>query len=155
MALPVPAYITNAQVATNSIRYPWDEWNVNDYFIELDEDQFERLDMLSDAANLALAIGCGEWICHRFSTVSDDPEPYHYLEAAWAAIVYPGYCNRRFAHFPPNLLKSLDRAFENLVSIPLESIEYKGLIEMAEPRAVNMSRLMMMSGGGLSVVRST
>jgi hypothetical protein len=37
-------------------------------------------------------------------------------------------------------LKSLDRAFENLASIPLEFIEYKGLIEMAEPRVVNLAK---------------
>jgi hypothetical protein len=43
---------------------------------------------------------------------------------------------RRFAHFSPNLLKLLDRGFENLTSNPLEPIEYKGLIEMAEPRGV-------------------
>ena len=45
--------------------------------------------------------------------------------------------NRRFAHFSPNLLKSLDRGFEKLVSGPLEFIEYKGLREMAEPRVIS------------------
>jgi hypothetical protein len=49
--------------------------------------------------------------------------------------------DRRFAHFPPNLLKSLDTAFEKLVSCPLEFIEYKGLIEMAEPRAFEMTQV--------------
>lgn len=92
MTLPVPTYIKNAQIAINHIEFLWDEWRVNDYFIEVDEDQLARLDMLSDAANLALAIGCGEWICHRFSTLNNDPDPLHYLEAAWAAIIYPGYC---------------------------------------------------------------
>jgi|ERR1017187_4225868 hypothetical protein len=92
MALHVPAYIQSAQVATNTIRYPWDEWRVKDYFMEVDDDQFDRLDRLSDAANLALAIGCGEWISYRFAPVSDDPDPSAYIEAAWAAIIHPAYC---------------------------------------------------------------
>lgn len=92
MGLPIPSYIIEANIVTNVIHYHWDEWSVKDYFIEVDEDQFDRLDELSDAANLALAIGCGEWIYHRFSILTDDPDPKYYLEAAWAAIVYPGYC---------------------------------------------------------------
>jgi hypothetical protein len=92
MPLAVPTYIRNAQIATEIIRYAWDEWRVRDYFIEVKDEQFDRLDALSDAANLALAIGCGEWLCHRFSVLSNDPDPYHLLEAAWAAIVHPAYC---------------------------------------------------------------
>jgi hypothetical protein len=41
---------------------------------------------------------------------------------------------RRFAHFSPNPLKLLDRGFKELATSPLELIEYKGLIKMAEPR---------------------
>lgn len=93
MVLAFPPYITKSQVATSQIRYEWDEWNVNDYFLEVDGDQFDRLDRLSDAANLALAIGCGEWICYRLSPLTNDLDPQHYLEAAWAAIVHPGYCD--------------------------------------------------------------
>ena len=36
--------------------------------------------------------------------------------------------------FSPNPLKLLDRGFEKLASGSLESIEYKELIEMTEPR---------------------
>lgn len=93
MMLPVPAYILNAHVVDPHIRYLWDEWHVNDYFLWLDEPLFNRLDALSDAANLALAIGCGEWIEHRFSKVNTDPHPGYYLAAAWAAIVHPRYCS--------------------------------------------------------------
>jgi hypothetical protein len=46
--------------------------------------------------------------------------------------------DRRFAHFPPNLLKSLDRGFAKSVSSPLQSIEYKGLMEMTEPRVMSL-----------------
>lgn len=44
--------------------------------------------------------------------------------------------NRRFAHIPPNPLKSLDMGFVKSESSPLQFIEYKGLIEMTEPREV-------------------
>jgi hypothetical protein len=92
MTLPVADYILRAQIANHHIRYFWDEWHVNDYFLDIDEDWFDRLDLLSDAANLSLCIGCGEWIEHRLSVVNDDPRPGDYLEAAWAAIVHPNYC---------------------------------------------------------------
>jgi len=92
MAMRIPAYLSGANVVSNEARYGWDEWHVNDYFLAIDEEQFARLDTLSDAANLALAIGTGEWICHRFSALSHDPVPWDYLEAAWAAIVHPFYC---------------------------------------------------------------
>jgi hypothetical protein len=88
----VPVYIRDAQIASPGIRYPWDEWKVNDYFLAIDAKQFERLDKLSHAANLALAVGSGEWICHRFSLLSDDPKPGWFLEASWAGIIHPAYC---------------------------------------------------------------
>ena len=43
---------------------------------------------------------------------------------------------RRFAHFSPNLLKTLDRDFAKLATSTSQSIEYKGLIEMTEPRVI-------------------
>lgn len=62
MTLIIPSYIRDTGVAVLGTKYAWDEWNVNTYFLEVDEEQQDRLDGLSDAANLALAIGCGEWI---------------------------------------------------------------------------------------------
>ena len=41
---------------------------------------------------------------------------------------------RRFGHFFPNLLKSLDRTFEKSVVHPLQLIDFKGLMKMTEPR---------------------
>ena len=43
---------------------------------------------------------------------------------------------RRFAHFFSNLLKSLGPSFAKSVVGSFQFIEYKGLIEMAEPRVV-------------------
>ena len=44
---------------------------------------------------------------------------------------------RRFANFFPNLLKSLDPSFAKSVVGSFQFIEYKGLIEMAEPRVIS------------------
>src|SRR5713101_2356373 len=43
---------------------------------------------------------------------------------------------RRFAHFSPNLLKSLDRVFSKSVSSPVQFIDFKGLTKMTEPRVI-------------------
>jgi hypothetical protein len=91
--LAVPDYLRRAQIDENRASYQWDEWNVRDYYLDIDEDQLQRLDRISDAGNLALAIGCGEWICHRLSALSEDRDPGLYLEAAWAAVVHPYYCD--------------------------------------------------------------
>jgi hypothetical protein len=92
MVLSIPPYLHGADVVTSLVRYRWDEWNVNAYFLEIDPAQKARLNPLSDAANLALVVGSAEWIVHSLSSVSRDPDPSLYLEAAWAAIVHPGYC---------------------------------------------------------------
>jgi hypothetical protein len=39
----------------------------------------------------------------------------------------------RFAHFSPNLLKSLDGSFAKLVTDPRQFIDFKGLKKMVEP----------------------
>ena len=52
------------------------------------------------------------------------------------AILELKFSNRRFAHFFPNLLKSLDPSFAKSVVGSFQFIEYKGLIEMAEPRVI-------------------
>jgi hypothetical protein len=41
--------------------------------------------------------------------------------------------DRRFAHFPSNLLKSLDRGFPKSVMRSLQPIDFRGLIKMTEP----------------------
>jgi len=46
--------------------------------------------------------------------------------------------HRRFAHFPSNLLKSLDRGFAKSASSPPHIIEHKVFIEMTEPGAVGL-----------------
>jgi len=54
----------------------------------------------------------------------------------WAIMVNN---NRRFAHFPPNLLKTLDGGFAKSTPSSSQFIEYKGLIEITEPRVIMLN----------------
>ena len=42
---------------------------------------------------------------------------------------------RRFAHFSPNLLKSLDRGFAKSATSLLQVVDLEGIMKMTEPRA--------------------
>jgi len=90
--LIIPECIKSANVATFDAHHEWDEWNVRDYFMFQEADQFASLEKLTPKANLALAIACGEWISFRFLPLEGDSRPLQYLEAAWAAVVDPAYC---------------------------------------------------------------
>lgn len=89
---PTPQYITAAGIASNVVRFPWDEWNCRRYYGSVEETMLARLERLTNKANTSLAIATGEWICERFSTVEPDPTPRAYLEAAWAGAIHPAYC---------------------------------------------------------------
>src|SRR5690242_2671157 len=89
---PIPHYITEARIATDVVRFLWDEWNCKQYYRFVDDAMFERLDQLTNKANTGLSIAVGAWTCERFSTLDPDPSPKEYLEAAWAAVVHPAYC---------------------------------------------------------------
>lgn len=91
MALSVPNYIQAANIQDNTIRYKWDDWNVEQAEEPIDKDFYGRLKGLSQRANVALTISSAEWIVHRFGTLCDDPLPFQYLEAAWAQIVHWRY----------------------------------------------------------------
>jgi hypothetical protein len=90
--LPIPAYIQSSGIAIRDVPYEWDEWRVKDYYMYVESKQFARLDLLTNKANTGLTIAAGEWICHRFSLLSQDPAPLQFLEAAWAGIIHPAYC---------------------------------------------------------------
>jgi hypothetical protein len=91
MPLSVPSYIHEANIQENTIRYKWDDWNVEQAEEPIDKDFFGRLKGISQRANVAFTIGTAEWIIHRFGTLCDDPLPLQYLEAAWAQIVHWRY----------------------------------------------------------------
>lgn len=82
----------DANIAADHARYPWDEWKVREYYTDVDERMFDRLDRLSSRATIGLSIACAEWICHRLSKLDSDPAPLQFLEAAWAGVVSSAYC---------------------------------------------------------------
>lgn len=88
MALSIPRYIDAADVQDVTIRYLWDDWNVEQAEEPIDEEFHKRLTGISQRAIIAFTIGTAEWIVYRFSALCDDSLPSQYVEAAWAQIVH-------------------------------------------------------------------
>jgi hypothetical protein len=74
-----------------SIRYRWDDWNVEAVDMPLDEGLYERLSAISQRAVVAFTVGTAEWIVHRFGALSHDRFPHQRVEAAWAQVVHFRY----------------------------------------------------------------
>jgi hypothetical protein len=91
MALDIPRYIRVAEIHDKSIRYTCDDADPQSVSDVDDERLIERAEALSFRANLALTIGCAEWVVHRYDALSPDRSPHDYLEAAWAAVVDERY----------------------------------------------------------------
>lgn len=66
--------------------FAWDEWRIHEDYAESETGFEERLELLTDAANLALTIALGEWIVAGLKSY-DDPDGTiaHYVQSAWAA----------------------------------------------------------------------
>jgi hypothetical protein len=92
MTLSVPNYLIAADIQDDSIRYLWDDWNLDQAEEPIDEALVARLVRISQRAVLAFACGSAEWIVYRFAQLQDDPNPWNYLEAAWAMIIHSKYC---------------------------------------------------------------
>jgi hypothetical protein len=95
MALPLPEYIRTSGIQDVTIRFRWDDWNVEDVDMPLDEALQEQLHGISYRAVMAFTILTAEWIVHRFGRLLDDPFPGHHLEAAWAQVVDFRYAPER------------------------------------------------------------
>jgi hypothetical protein len=87
MTLLVPRYIDAANIQDNTIRYRWDDWNVEQAEEPIDEEFYKRLEGVSQRSNAALTIATAEWIIHRFATFADITLPQQYVEAGWAQVV--------------------------------------------------------------------
>src|SRR5438128_12261621 len=87
MTLTVPRYVQVSGIQDAAIRYKWDDWNVEEVDMPLEEALQERLHRVSQRAVAAFTIGTAEWIVYRFAGLSDDPFPAQRLEAAWAQVV--------------------------------------------------------------------
>jgi len=53
--------------------FAWDEWRIQEDYADSETGFEERLELLSDAANLALTIALGEWIATGLRSY-DDPD---------------------------------------------------------------------------------
>lgn len=66
--------------------FAWDEWRIHEDYAESSTGFEERLELLSDAANLALTIALGEWIVTGLRPYDDaDRTVSQYVQSAWAA----------------------------------------------------------------------
>jgi hypothetical protein len=90
--IQLPLHVRAANVASQQPLHPWDEWDHKNYYMFAERDQFDRFNALTNAANTALVMAIGEWICGRFIRLDADPRPLQFIEAGWAAIVDPAYC---------------------------------------------------------------
>lgn len=92
MTLSVPDYLKTTNIQDSTVRYLWDDWNLDQAEEPVNEDLVTRLKQLSQRAVLAFACGSGEWMAYRFAKLCNDPAPWSFLEAAWAMIVDARYC---------------------------------------------------------------
>jgi hypothetical protein len=90
--LPIQPHLRSGNVASAALAFAWDEWEIKKYYWSVDKALIQRLDALTNDANLGLTNAIGEWICQRFTPFSQDPAALQFLEAAWAAAIHPAYC---------------------------------------------------------------
>ena len=88
-----PMYIRNVVDLSVPVNYEWDDEDPESYFVIDDIRLAKRIAQTTAHGIAALSIACTEWIVYRFSTLSDDPMPYHYIEAAWAGLINQEYMN--------------------------------------------------------------
>lgn len=84
-------YIDAAGIGQARLLFVWDEWNVVSTYEPTRPDEVARLQTLTKRANCALTIGIAEWILARFEGMDADPDPAHFIEAAWAANIDTRY----------------------------------------------------------------
>jgi hypothetical protein len=87
MTLLARDYIERSKIRDTTIRYRWDDWDVEQAEQPVSKKLAKQLKKLSERANIAFAVATTEWIVYRLEWVLDDPMPFDYLEAAWAQIV--------------------------------------------------------------------
>jgi len=92
MALVQPEHIRNAGIADPTIRFAWDDWNVEQAEEPIDDEFLARLISISRRGNIAYTNATAEWLLARFEGLADIVAPNQYLESAWACVVDIRYC---------------------------------------------------------------
>jgi hypothetical protein len=86
-----PVYLTNSDLNTPQLNFPWDDWKASKAFTFEAGKLLKLLDKISIRGRLALGTGVIEWISYRFSSVNDDPAVEQIIEAGWCGIVDANY----------------------------------------------------------------
>lgn len=79
-----PKYIDDSKICDTSLRYVWDDWDLQSIFVPQSDEFHGRMAGLTHRSNIAFTIACAEWIVFRYEKLSDDIIPFHHLEASWA-----------------------------------------------------------------------
>lgn len=87
MAWTAPGYITRSVDPSAPLGFEWDDEDPESHFVMDDARLAKQIHVSTGRGIAALSIGCTEWIIYRFSTLSPDPMPSRYLEAAWAGLM--------------------------------------------------------------------
>ena len=91
MTLSTPSYIQQANIQDPTIRYLWDDWNVEQAETPIDKKLKAQLKKVSLRSSIAFSIATAEWITFSFEQFIDDPVPLQYLEAAWSQSINFNY----------------------------------------------------------------
>ncbi len=91
MTLSVPKYIHEVNIQNLTIRYTWDDRNVEAVEKPVDEELISRLNKITLRGNAAFTIAVSEWIVYRFKHLLKDQVPLEFLEAAWAQTIDSRY----------------------------------------------------------------
>ena len=75
-----------------TLDYPWDEWDVQQYFYFLPEPFPEDVRDLTPRASWALTLAILEWVDVFFSRFSDDKSLEQYILAGWVGIIDRDRC---------------------------------------------------------------
>ncbi len=84
-------WIPAERVAALPVTHDWDDSNPYRVVENSDPVVARRAVRLSPRAKIAFTLACAEWVLARFDRLYQDPRPWQYLEARWAALVDPGF----------------------------------------------------------------
>jgi hypothetical protein len=117
--LSVASHIKRANVADQSLQFPWDGSNTQVAEGETDTDLVDRLSAISQRANVAYATSLTEWILGRFRTFPGLEDAYNYVEASWAMAIDLRYCRVVWQDFPNSLRPGCEK-WEGPIKGPVE-----------------------------------
>lgn len=131
MTLSISRYIKNSNIEDSSIRYKWDDWNVEQAEYPINKRFCAALEKLSERAILAFMCGTAEWIYYHFEVLSGTTSPLDYLEAAWMRLVDPLYGGERWEEYSADwsgpvkgpIKRAMDRVEQTIEQLFYEEVD--------------------------------